>query len=250
VNELRLAGHACVWIGLLTCSCGHPPNLAAPYASSPPADPAIAAGRYPQHVPEQINLPSLEKAQLPSGYREVRLELTCSLCLPNYLVRLVEEPSGTVRGEGYVLAGTFNSSDSTGEHAEWRAKLASAAQCEAWRPGLEEYVWCRIRRLPAQGWHGLLKELDSLQVTTAGSVAGYNPTPPSFMPLAADTLPQAVRDSLGCRDVGGQGLTVASLSGAEYRTAHFWCLENPHGDEHLRAATARARIVALFTGGD
>jgi hypothetical protein len=256
VDDRHLAGSACVLIGLLTGSCRHPGTLAVPYAPSPAADSTTAARRYPQHLPEQIGLPSLDVAQLPPGYREVRLEVTCDLCLPDYLVRLVEEPSGTVWGEGYVLASTFTSNDSVprrradsaraSEHAEWRAELANSAQCEAWRPGQEDHVWCRTRRPPVQGWRGLLKQLDSLRVTTAGSVAGYNPSPPSFMPRGADTLPQAVRDSLGCGDVGGQGLTVASLSGAEYRTAHFWCLENPRGDEHRRAAAARARVLALF----
>jgi hypothetical protein len=256
VGEQRFSVTACVVAVFLIGSCGHSATLTVPYAPSPAADSASMAGRYPQRLPEQIGLPPLETARLPSGYREVRLELTCDLCLPDYLVRLVEAASGRVQGEGYILASTFNSdinapakeaeSDRAGEHEVWRVELRRKAGCSEWRSGQEDYVWCITRRPPVEGWRGLLKALDSLQVATAGAVVGYNPRPPSFMPYDAETLPKAVRDSLGCNDIGGQGLTVTSLSGAEYKTAHFWCLENPRGDEHLRAAAARARVLTLF----
>jgi hypothetical protein len=226
---------------LSLAGCATSPMLGPPYEHAPMAPSAATRDRYPLQIPEQVGLPELDSLRLPPGYREIRIELTCDLCLPDFLIRLLQDPAGHVMGEGYVLASAFPRSDRTrltaedasraAEVGQWLIDLQRSARCQGWRQGIGDHVWCRTKHSPRAGWEVFLGALDSLGIATAGAVLGYNPRPNAIA---------------GCTDIGGEGLTVTSLAGAQFRTAHFWCLESPNNDEQQRAALAYQRIFALF----
>jgi hypothetical protein len=90
-----------------------------------------------------------------------------------------------------------------------------------------------------------LVRLDSLGLATMGTDTGHAPDPPA---LSAD-LPNANLAGLSiklegnCLDVGGTALTLEALAGAEYRNAHYRCLESPLGAEPQRAARMSDLVV-------
>ena len=240
-----------------------------PYASAGAADSARHFAGHdfsPPRTADQIGLPPLSARALPRGWREVRLELVCDLCSPEYLVRLVRDPAGRVSGEAYVvwlasvsvLADASDAMD-TARHRDavaWADSLARtvcATRPAAAREELDvtddaSYSWCRARARAAGDWATLLSKLDSLGVTTAGTDTGYSPTPPAF---ASDsvTIDGRRRLLLGghCNDIAGRALIIESRVASEYRNAHFWCLEAAKGREHERAAEAlRLLWAAVF----
>ena len=107
--------------------------------------------------------------------------------------------------------------------------------------GDDDYTSCRARVEKNLNWATLLRHLNSLHILDLPSAAGYSPDPPS---LSVDTVKRAERTIYwphrDCNDIGGQSMEISALIGAEFRSAHVWCLESKAlgNPEHTRAAQA------------
>lgn len=195
-----------------------------------------------------IGLPLFTDNSLPSGYREYRFEVECGLCLPTYLIRLRVNPKGKIQGDAYLLWFGYDSALAADTSERVRRMNNTPNNCEsllqnsaASHPALHRYRWCEARLSRTVTWELLLARLDLLGVLSLPRANGYAPDPPN---LGIDTLVRKDRTFFvprwDCGDMVSKSLSVSALVGAEYRSAHFWCLESraPGKAEHIRVADA------------
>jgi hypothetical protein len=194
---------------------------------------------------EVSGLPLLRERKLLPGYREYRFEVICDLCLPHYLIRLRIDSRGKVSGDAHMLWFGLDSSEQSDTTERVRVMKMRPNNCatplKKSALGDDDYTWCRARVVKNLNWATLLRRLDSLRVLELPSAAGYSPDPPN---LGVDTVKRADRTinwaHRDCNDIGGQSMEISALGGAEFRSAHVWCLESkaPGNPEHTRAAQA------------
>lgn len=192
-----------------------------------------------------IGLPVLREQKLPPGYREYRFDVYCDLCLPQYLIQLRIDPRGKVSGDAHMLWFGTDSSEENDTTERVRVMKMRPNNCATPLKksvlGDDDCTSCRARVVKNLNWATLLRRLNSLRIFDLPSAAGYSPDPPS---LSVDTLKRGDRTIYwphrDCNDVGGQSMEISILIGAEFRSAHVWCLESkaPGNPEHTRLAQA------------
>ena len=198
-----------------------------------------------EFIAEVIGLPLLRERKLPPGYREYRFDVECDLCLPHYLIRLRIDPRGKVSGDAHMLWFGTDSSEESDTTERIRIMKMRPNNCatplKKSALGDDDYTSCRARVVKNLNWATLLHHLDSLRILELPSAAGYSPDPPS---LSVDTVKRADRiiywPHRDCNDIGGQSMEISALIGAEFRSAHVWCLESKAlgNPEHTRAVQA------------
>ena len=184
-----------------------------------------------------IGLDSLRSAELRPGFREIRVQVVCELCTPEYLFRIRTGPGRAPRGEAYLLQAHFTRRD--GDTADARIDRDYDARAAQQRAGLRCRGPVRSKDNKTDAcqiglqleWSSLLATMDRSGILRAVVDTGYDPGPPA---------------GARCGGVGGETLIVEVLDGSRYGTAFFGCFDvrGPPGEEHDRAASARAALMA------
>lgn len=255
MRDLRLYIFAAA--SVLGCAANPSPAIDASLQRVP-ARPA--GGRWmPSDGALRMGMDSLRSSVLPPGFREVRIQVVCDLCTPDYLFRIRTGPGGQLRGEAYLLQAHFTRrpGDTTGARIdrEYNARAAfqrSALRCTPPVRSTDTHTdACKIG-LPMR-WPSVLAMIEQSGILRAVVDTGYGPMPPVYKPSVTthDTATGVTTVSgggfPGCGDIGGQSMVVEMLDGSDYGTAMFWCLEvhGPIGTEHDRAAKMRAALIGL-----
>jgi hypothetical protein len=213
---------------------------------------------------ERLGFAPLESSALPAGEREIRVQVECDECSPNYVFRFRTAGHKAI-GEEYLLEGRFvpDAGDTAGarrfrEDSVSNEQERAALRCGGWiRLGDGEIEGCRIG-LPID-WHRALRLVDRSGLLRTVVDTGYEPEPPGFRvlkPGGRDPVTGVYRlpvvQEPPCRDLTGEYLFVEMLDGMRYGTATFGCLEvqGPPGAEHDRVRQLREALLKLVPTPD
>src|SRR5262249_5734924 len=156
----------------------------------------------------------LHRRTLPSGFREIRVELLCDLCTPRYLVRLFQQPHGVWQGEAYLVLSLLSAEPGdteqlriNREYAVWANDLRRRTSCSRLvesAPPDTDYQYCRIcRRIE---WQRVFELLEQSGLYGAATDAGYFPAPWLHAGAKRDSIAKTLGQNPGCNDEAGQGI--------------------------------------------
>ncbi len=198
-----------------------------------------------------MGLDSLNAATLPAGVREIRVDLGCGNCTPDYLLRIITGPGRRVVGEAFILQSFFerDPDDTAGMRIDREYKIEARLERDSLKCSRPIPTWehvadfCHIG-LPIN-WRAIVTLLDSSGMLTTPR----DNRPPQYdwtvrTDSATGRMTISGAENFWCNDIGGATMSIEILDGDKYRSAGYGCLEHagPPGTVHSRIAAVREAL--------